>query len=120
MFDNVKGDTYMRNKRRKALKRYIQKRLFVYSVLLIVATVFIAKFTMVTASAKTTDRYKYYTSEYVDRGESLWDIADKYMTMEYASPEAYIREVKKINHLLDDELAYGITITVPYYSEILK
>ncbi len=60
--------------------------------------------------------YKYYTSHYVERGDSLWSIAKEYMTDEYTSVEAYISEVQKINSLRGTKLQQGSHICVPYYS----
>ena len=64
-------------------------------------------FSMVnTAEAGTPEssRYKYYTSIQVEPGSSLWDIAEKYASSEYESLEAYIQEVRQINHLDEDTI----------------
>lgn len=66
------------------------------------------------------ETYKYYTSVYVDRDDTLWGIASEYMTDEYTDIYEYMDEVKTINHLTDDHLQYGTVICVPYYSEELK
>lgn len=81
---------------------------------------FLARVSIVDASAEDSDRYKYYTSVYVDRDVSLWTVSQKYMTEEYADIQAYMDEVKAINHMTDDELEYGTTICVPYYSDEFK
>ena len=60
--------------------------------------------------------YKYYTSHYVERVESLWSIAQEYMTDEYRSVEAYISEIQDINGLHGTKLQQGSHICVPYYS----
>lgn len=70
----------------------------------------------VNADDDIQERYKYYTSVYIDRDETLWNIASEYMSDEYADIRDYMDEVKTINHLTDDELEYGTTICVPYYS----
>lgn len=66
------------------------------------------------------ERYKYFTSIYVDRDDNLWDIAKEYMTEEYPDIREYVSEVMTINHLADEQLQYGDWITVPYYSSELK
>lgn len=63
--------------------------------------------------------YKYYTDVRVERGDSLWSIAEQYITEEYKSMDSYIREIKKINHLGND-LQCGQIIVVPYYSDVVK
>jgi hypothetical protein len=54
----------------------------------------------------------------VKYGETLWSIAEEYLDDEhYASIEDYIKEVKKINSLKDDEaIIAGRYIVVPYYA----
>ena len=98
-----------------------KKRLFtVFSFFLLMMIGFLARVSIVDASAEDSDRYKYYTSVYVDRDVSLWTVSQKYMTEEYADIHVYMDEVKAINHMTDDELEYGTTICVPYYSDEFK
>ena len=54
---------------------------------------------------------------YVDRDTTLWGVSQKYISDEYTNIRAYMEEVKSINHLPDDQLIYGTTICVPYYSD---
>ena len=60
--------------------------------------------------------YKYYTSHYIERGESLWTIAQQYITDDYASVDTYISEIREINGLHGTKLQQGSHICVPYYS----
>ena len=69
--------------------------------------------------AEKPEVYKYYTEVRVGRGDTLWSIADRFMTEEYTSKRAYLREIQKINNLGCD-LQYGQTILVPYYSDDVK
>lgn len=90
-------------------------------VAVIVATAI--SFSMVnTAEAGTPEssRYKYYTSIQVEPGSSLWDIAEKYASSEYESLEAYIQEVRQINHLDEDTIYAGSYLCIPYYSSEYK
>lgn len=75
-----------------------------------------------TAEAGTPEssRYKYYTSIQVEPGSSLWDIAEKYASSEYESLEAYIQEVRQINHLDEDTIYAGSYLCIPYYSSEYK
>lgn len=66
---------------------------------------------------RCAERYKYYTNVYVDRDTTLWGVSQKYISDEYTNIRAYMEEVKSINHLPDDQLIYGTTICVPYYSD---
>ena len=85
--------------------------------LICLATVSILRFTSVDANADVPERYKYYTNVYVDRDTTLWGVSQKYISDEYTNIRAYMEEVKSINHLPDDQLIYGTTICVPYYSD---
>lgn len=75
---------------------------------------------LVKASRHDRGAYKYYTSITVDCNETLWDIANEYMTEEYASVNDYIREVQEINSIVGTEIYYGEDLLVPYYSVELK
>lgn len=86
--------------------------LFIAGLLLKVSTV--------GAGDEQSNRYKYYTTVYVDQDVTLWDIAEEYITVEYTDIHAYMTEVKQINHLADEQLQYGTTICVPYYSDEFK
>jgi len=60
--------------------------------------------------------YKYYTSIQIQSGDTLWDLANDYVTSEYHSINEYINEVKKLNSLETDDIHAGQYLTVPYYS----
>jgi LysM domain. len=63
---------------------------------------------------------KYYTSIQIQEGDSLWSIADKYISSEYETIQYYIEEVKSINHLTDEHINEGLFLTIPYYSYAIK
>lgn len=60
---------------------------------------------------------KYYTSIQIEQGDTLWSIADTYLTAGYATVQDYIDEVKELNHLGPDEIHSGQYLTIPYYSD---
>lgn len=60
---------------------------------------------------------KYFTTIEVKSGDTLWEIAKEYRTVEYASMEDYLDEVKEINHIVGDEIISGGYLTIPYYAE---
>lgn len=107
------------NKGMKKGKRNHHKFLVLLCVLAVIGMIY-RGVSAVNADEEIQERYKYYTSVYIDRDETLWNIASKYMTDEYTDIREYMDEVKSINHLTDDELQYGITICVPYYSDEYK
>ena len=60
-------------------------------------------------------RCKYYKSIQIHSGDTLWNIAEEYMTEDYESVSEYITEVKKINKLSSDQIQGSQYLTVPYY-----
>lgn len=103
-------------------RNYKVKRRFYVIVIMAAAILSMLFCTVEIANAGTTDsvRYKYYTSIQIEEGSSLWDIAQIYMTEEYASTKEYIEEVKEINHMSSDLLYGGAYLCVPYYSSEYK
>ena len=69
-----------------------------------------------TEAAPSEIRSKYYTSIRIEQGDTLWGIADRYMTDEYKDRDAYIREVCEMNLISEDEIHAGQYLTVPYYA----
>jgi uncharacterized membrane protein YgaE (UPF0421/DUF939 family) len=70
---------------------------------------------------KQTESYKYYTNVEIQKGDTLWEIADTYMdTAHYRSRNDYMNEIMNINHMTSDRLITGQKIIVPYYSEEWK
>lgn len=103
----------------KSKKQYYHK-VFALICILAAAVIIFCSVSSVQADEESGKRYKYYTSVYVDRDDTLWDIASEYISDEYEDIRAYMDEVKSINHLTGDELQYGTTICVPYYSDEYK
>lgn len=61
--------------------------------------------------------YKYFTVYEIEMGDTLWNLAEKYIDERYyESLNQYIEEVKEINHLKNDNIVRGDTIVLPYYS----
>lgn len=61
---------------------------------------------------------KMYTSIVVERGETVWDIANEYVTPGYNTVAEVIEEIRFINSL--DEactIRSGAVLMVPYYAE---
>lgn len=72
------------------------------------------------SNAKSTSEavsYKYYTSIQVERGETLWSIAQDNMGSYYETAEDYVAEVMRMNSLEDEKIITGQHLIIPYYSE---
>lgn len=59
--------------------------------------------------------HKYYTSIYLEEGDTLWNLADVYNTNSNMSKSQYIDEVCQINNISQDNIHSGRYIIVPYY-----
>ncbi len=66
-------------------------------------------------SREETQKPEYYASVQVHSGESLWDISKRYYTSEYKSIRQYIRKIKYLNHMADEDLHAGAYLIIPYY-----
>ena len=61
---------------------------------------------------------KYYTSIRLDSGDTLWTIADEYNTFSGKSTEEYVRELRRMNSLSDDQIHEGHYLTIAYYEPV--
>lgn len=80
--------------------------------LLVFTNIFIS--TQVSAK-KLSHREKVVTSVKIQKGDSLWSIANEYISDEYDDMNSYIDEIKRTNGLTDDTIHEGRFIIVPYY-----
>ena len=65
--------------------------------------------------------YKYYTQIEIQDGDSLWDLAGKYMENgPYKSRNDYMNEVVEINQLSSTTIIKGQHLLVPYYEASFK
>lgn len=69
------------------------------------------------ADLEHPEEYKYYTSICIEKGDSLWSLAGKYMGEQYDSTQDYIEEVMELNQLSSEQLCEGQYLTVPYFSQ---
>lgn len=87
--------------------------LVILSILIISITV-VSK--TVIASNQSVERSKVITSIQIERGDTLWDIADRYYTEEeYNDVSEYISEIKKCNGLSSDTIHEGQYLIVPHF-----
>jgi hypothetical protein len=89
--------------------------LFIFVAALIVPIIFSNK-PVKTRAAQGAQVEKHYRSIPVSYGDTLWDIACKYMDNdEYVDAGEYIDEVKSINNLAGDRITTGQNLIVPYF-----
>ena len=97
-----------------AMKRRVLKTVIV--ILFIIAMCSVLKGFKVSADTNLrVNERKFFTGYVVQSGDSLWTIADEYMTKEYKNHEAYIEEVMHSNQMKSDRLYPGQLLVLPYY-----
>lgn len=70
----------------------------------------------VNAKPALSNRTKLYKSVLIYGGDTFTTISEKYISAEYSSSEAFIKEIKRINNLSDaSSLTPGNHIIIPYY-----
>lgn len=56
-----------------------------------------------------------YRTILIQEGDTLWDIADDYVEAGMSSKETYIKQIREINHIYDDNIYAGSYLVLPYY-----
>lgn len=88
----------------------------VFTVLFVLAVCgFYRLGTVAQADEIPSRREKYFTSIRVEAGDSLWSIAEDYVSPEYENISAYVDELMFMNGMTDSRIYVGDYITVTYY-----
>lgn len=107
----------MSRAKRMRIRQIRRNRRIAFTVIVITLVVlFVMLFDRLYVTAEKPSAYKYYTDVRVQNNDTLWTIAERYMTEEYDSIEDYVHELREINNL-GCVVEYGQQIMVPYYSE---
>lgn len=73
-----------------------------------------------TAAREQPKRIQYVTSIEIQPGDSLWSIAEAYLSEEYQDIPKYVEEIKRCNRLYRDEIHAGQRLIIPYYTTPLE
>lgn len=60
---------------------------------------------------------RYYTSIQLEQGDSLWNIAGRYLEGSGYSRKEYVEELKRMNGLQDERIHSGSYLTIVYFAE---
>lgn len=103
-------------------KTYTNKfkiHILIFSIILISSLVLGCNFmnSNSTINKHSQTNRKYYTSIMIENGDTLWGIANKYYAHsdETTSINEYIKEIKLVNGLTDEQINTGEYLTLPYY-----
>lgn len=112
-------------KSRKRRNRIIKQRLLIAMFAVVLALIGAIRFGGVLSSAHGNLKeepvaFKYYKSIEIESGDTLWGIAEEYMTSEYASVQEYIDEIKALNHLTSDDIQESNHLMIAYYDSEFK
>ncbi len=107
--------------KRRTKSRY-NKTLATAIVILSVMLCFVFSIVIFTtpAQGKEKPRQKYFKSIEIEAGDTLWSIAEEYMSYEYDCTMDYVRELKSMNGLVSDDITEGNSLVIAYYSEEMK
>ncbi len=102
-------------------QNHLYRKVIIFSaiVLVVIAVLLIGSsiFSTPTKAEEISPVYKYYTSIVVEKGDTLWNIANRHMNEDYTDIEDYIYEIKELNHLDGDSIYAGEYLMIPYYSK---
>lgn len=115
-------------KRKYQRERIRRTRQIIERVLLTVCLIALLAIgsSVILTKATTTEEaknvyYKYYTQIEIQSGDSLWEIAGKYMVNgPYESRRDYMNEIVELNQLSGTKIIKGQHLIVPYYEDTYK
>ena len=61
-----------------------------------------------------------YQSVQIKSGDTIWSIAETWMTDEWQDTREYVNEIKAINNLTSDTIHAGNYLVIPYYDHDLS
>ena len=96
----------------------MKKYLVMLFVCVMVLSCFFGK-TLVMANVEesSTSYDRYYTDIEIQSGDTLWSIAKTYNKNSGMEIREYIRELKKMNQMVSDDIDAGESITIVYFAE---
>ena len=103
----------------KKNERHIRSMLvlFIATVFIVFATCALFGNLLISAHEKRSEEpvnFKYYKSIEIQPGDTLWDIAEEYITEDYRSVSEYVMVLKEMNSLSTDDIQAGQNLMIAY------
>ena len=86
------------------------------TISLILGVLFLSGFNDTGKVNASTSNQKYFICVEIKEDDTLWSIADLYISEEYSNVDEYIEEIKELNGLSSDVIYCGATLVVPYFA----
>lgn len=102
-------------KRNRVVKRRIILTIMAMTVIITGGFVFGSIFSAAKNPATDMPQYKYYKSITIEKGDSLWSIAEEYRSDACKNTQSYISELKQLNGLKSDTIHEGQHLIISYY-----
>ncbi len=110
----------MNSYRKKIIRKEIVRHrmlIILVGLLLSIFLIFWGGNRLLADQARASDAYEtvtVYTSVYINPGDTLWDIADRYMSDYSSDQRACVEELRRLNHMnAEEELKAGGYLLVP-------
>ena len=109
-------------RKREAVVRRQKKVLAIVSLVFVSLGILLGTSMNALASSKAdvASYNKYYKSVRIESGDTLWTIADDYISDLNIDKQEYIAEICEINNICEDEIHVGDYVVVAYYSQDMK
>ncbi|MEE0200921.1 MAG: LysM peptidoglycan-binding domain-containing protein [Muricomes sp.] len=103
----------------KKNERHIRSMLvlFIATVFIVFAACALFGNILISAHEKRSEEpvnFKYYKSIEIQPGDTLWDIAEEYITEDYRSVSEYVMVLKEMNSLSTDDIQAGQNLMIAY------
>ncbi|NLJ97486.1 MAG: LysM peptidoglycan-binding domain-containing protein [Clostridiales bacterium] len=120
------NNTYLNNLNNESVRELSNQRIrkklkWIGIGVLLIVIIFTVFLTTKTVTAKREiDRVKQVTSIQIQKGDTLWSIASRYISDEYKDMNEYIEEIMHSNGLVSEDINAGKYIIIPYYADVRR
>jgi cell division protein YceG involved in septum cleavage len=113
----MKGKRNEKRSKKSAILKQHARNLFVGVVIVLFVSMSFSAFFVSAKEKDTPDHestYIYYKSIKIEKGDTLWDIANENLPEKYSSTEEYVKVLKEINGLSSDKIYSGENLMIMY------